>query len=31
VVDEAGGLIGIMTTTNALEALIHFSAAGRPA
>jgi acetoin utilization protein AcuB len=31
VVDDVGGLIGIMTTTNALEALIHFSAAGRPA
>jgi acetoin utilization protein AcuB len=25
VVDEAGDMVGIMTTTNALEALIHFS------
>jgi len=25
VVDDAGALVGIMTTTNALEALIHFS------
>lgn len=31
VVDEAGALIGIMTTTNALEALIHFSGSGRSA
>ncbi|MFO0583662.1 MAG: CBS domain-containing protein [Anaeromyxobacter sp.] len=26
VVDEGGDMVGIMTTTNALEALIHFSA-----
>jgi len=25
VVDEAGDMVGIMTTTNALEALIHFA------
>jgi len=31
VVDEKGDLVGIMTTTNALEALIHFSGASRPA
>jgi acetoin utilization protein AcuB len=31
VVDDAGSLVGIVTTTNALEALIHFSGASRPA
>jgi acetoin utilization protein AcuB len=29
VVDEEGELVGIMTTTNALEALIHFSSGGK--
>jgi acetoin utilization protein AcuB len=28
VVDEQGDLVGIMTTTNALEALIHFASGG---
>jgi acetoin utilization protein AcuB len=28
VVDEHGDLVGILTTTNALEALIHFSSGG---
>jgi acetoin utilization protein AcuB len=31
VVDASGELVGIMTTTNALEALIHFSGASRSA
>jgi len=30
VVDEQGGLAGLLTTTNALEALIHFAGAARP-